>query len=418
MSKKKRLIQLIFLVIFLILPPFFYLVVPTFLPAPMPTDVDKIRAGPYAGYHLVTNARGSVVIMDFATNRVLWETQDPVLFAHDAEMMPNGESILVSATGADRVIEINISNQVILWDWYALNQTTREFVSYNNWTQFGLANGWSAEGLDFVNDRDSTTHYYTHVNKVQFLNGSDFGRTYDTVLMSIRNFDMIIEVNYTAQEGEPGYMNITWQYGKPMEHSTLCRPHGPKRWPNGHTSICDSENGRVFEINETNQVVWEYSGKKLRWPRDCELLPNGNYLITDSCNNRIIEVNVTTNQIVKTFTDVFLGLPYDADYVPEDNQVVAGSSQITCIFDYTTTKIVQRVGFPWFIAPVLIIIAIVITYVSISVGLQFRAMKEKSILDRFKSHQIYSKLLIIGVLITILFFRNYIIAFIWYNVMF
>ncbi len=417
MAKKKALIQFIMVIGLISLIPLFYFVVPTYLPAPAPTDIDKIREGQYNGNYLVTDGRGSVAIMDLVTNTLLWETKEPVFFVHDATMMPGGESILVTDTAIDRVFEMNISNKVILWEWYGLNQTTREFTSYNNWTQFGLANGWSAEGLAFVDDRDSTTHYYTHVNKVQFLNGSDFGRSYDTILMSLRNFDMIIEVNYTAQEGESGYMNITWHYGKSMEHSTLHHPHAPKRWPNGHTTICDAENDRIFEINETNQVVWEFTNQKLRWPRDCELLPNGNYLITDSCNNRIIEVNITANHIVKTFTDVFLAVPYEADYNPEDNQVVVGSNQITIIFDYTTGRLVRRVGFPWFSAPILIMITIVITYISITMGLQIREMKEKSILNRFKSQKIYSKLLTIGILSMFMYFLNFVVGFFYYFVM-
>ena len=34
----------------------------------------------------------------------------------------------------------------------------------------------------------------------------------DSVLISLRNFDMVSEVNYTAQKGEPSYRNITWFY--------------------------------------------------------------------------------------------------------------------------------------------------------------------------------------------------------------
>jgi len=422
---KKLLLWIILLGIFITLPLIFVYIVPNYLPTPAPADVDRITTGPYAGNYLVTNGLGSIVILDYVHNKVLWETDEPVFFVHDADMMPDGKSIIVADTGADHVFVMNLSNKAILWEWYAKNTTHNTYMDYINWTEFGITHGWSSEAIKHVETFNpplpnliSPDRYYSHLNTVQFLNGTIYGRPYDSVLISLRNFDMVIEVNYTAQLGEPGYMNITWWYGEPRNFSILNHQHAPKRWTDGHLTICDSEKSRVIEIDENNQLVWEYTDKKLRWARDCERLPNGNYLITDSCNNRLFEVNITSNTIVKTFTDLFLGIPYEADYSPEDNQVIAGCNQIIIVFDYTTGQVVARIGFPWFIAPILIILGIIFSYVMIDCIYQYHLMKGYSPWKRLKSQKIYGKIVILLSLSLLFSILNYVVAFLWYYILF
>lgn len=425
--KKRTLIQLALTFLFFFLPFFFFWVVPNYAPLRLPMVVDKIRTGPHAGKYLVTDVSGKIVIMNFETSEIVWETDEPHDFVHGAAMMPDGNSIIVADTSANRVFVMNISNKVILWEWYAKNNTHDTYMDYLNWTEFGLTYGWNEEALAIVQDFNppgelgSEMGEYTHLNKVQFINGSDFNRTYDTILISVRNFDMVIEVNYTAQEGEDTYMNITWHYGMPGDHATLNHQHMPTRWNQtghvGHTTICDSDNNRIIEIDANNTVVWEYTDNKLRWPRDCDLLPNGNYLITDSGNNRIIEVNRTTNSIVRTFTDPFLFIPYEADYIEEDNQIVTGVNQIIIIFDYETGKVVKIIGFAYMVIPFLIMIGIAIIYISIDSVLQFRNMQEKSVIARLKSYEMYSKFVIIGILAMVMYFLNYIAIFYGYYIL-
>ncbi|MHA1648673.1 MAG: hypothetical protein ACTSYB_00660 [Candidatus Helarchaeota archaeon] len=81
-------------------------------------DVDKITEEPYEGHYLVTDEMGFIKIIDSATHIVLWEIDEPEFFVHDADMMPGGYSIIVADTKNDRVFEMNLSNEVILWKWY------------------------------------------------------------------------------------------------------------------------------------------------------------------------------------------------------------------------------------------------------------------------------------------------------------
>ncbi len=397
-----------------LLQVFFLLVVPNFVMIAAPADVDRIETGPYAGNYLVTDGFGAAIkIIDFESRQVLWETDEPEFFVHDADMLPDGQSIVVADTTPDRVFVMNLSNHEIIWDWYAKNNTRDAYSDHINWTEYALKQGWGAESIALLENFDPPDGYYSHLNTVQFLDGATYNRTYDSILISLRNLDLVVEVNYTAQVGDPGYMNITWSYGIPGNTSVLNRQHAPKRWPNGHVTISDSESGRVIEIDENNQIVWEYSGKRLRWVRDCELLPNGNYLLTDSTNNRIIEVNITTQEIVRTFSRG-LNLPYEADYTSE-GQIIVGNTMANniVIYDYDTGKVVDKVGIPWIFLPLMITFIIVIGYHALDCFIQFRSMTDQSIGKRFKDHRIYSKLILIAILVCILVFFYTLIAFMW-----
>ncbi len=416
--KKRTKIQVAILLGFFLSQMFFIFIVFRTQVVVAPSDVDKITSGDYAGNYLVTDGDSTIKIIDFEKRKVLWQTDYPGFFCHEADMMPDGKSIIIADTGYDRVIEVNISNDEIIWEWYAKNITTDTFSDYLNWTEFGLNQSWDEEALTIVEDLSPASGYYTHLNTVQFINGSEYNRTYDSILISLRNLDIIIEVNYTAQLGEPGYMNITWIYGVPGDPSIINHGHAPKRWKmpaghEGHTTICDSENDRVIEIDENKIVVWEYTN--LKWPRDCEILPNGNYLILDTDNKRVIEVTHDTKEIVKTFSR-FLFNPYEVEYDPEKRQVIVGNLMQNCIliFDYDTGKLEDVIGVPFFFTALITLFLIVIVYHTVDACYKWRKMKGKTIKERLRSPEIYKNIISIGILLGLTCLFYYFLSFLWH----
>jgi WD40 repeat protein len=210
-------------------------------------------------------------------------------------------------------------------------------------------------------------------------------------------------------------MNITWHYGTPGNHSILFHPHSPKRWLNGHMTICDSENARVIEIDEQDQIVWEYRDKALRWVRDCELLPNGNYLITDADNNRIIEVNMSAGgQIVRIFSSLLFN-PYSAE-LTDDNKVVVsidlGASIV--VFDYETGAVIQIIGFNIIVVPAMITFLIVAIYQTTDLIYSWKKMKGTSSKQRILTHSIYSKLILVIISVLTILILNYVLIFLWH----
>jgi hypothetical protein len=62
----------------------------------------------------------------------------------------------------------------------------------------------------------------------------------------------VVEINLERDE-------IVWEYkGNPPSDFFAAVAGGSERLSNGNTMICDSQMGRVFEVTEEKEVVWEY----------------------------------------------------------------------------------------------------------------------------------------------------------------
>ncbi|MFX1252795.1 MAG: aryl-sulfate sulfotransferase [Promethearchaeota archaeon] len=250
------------------------------------------------------NAEHKIFEVDQNGNTI-WEFTG-LSFPHEVLELPNGH-LLIADTGYDRVIEINYPNKDIVWEWKP------ELI---NWTK--------------VNPSWGSDHYYN--SKIAFdwthLNDVDFKQyeTWNACLVSIRNFDLVVEINYTAEKiGSPNNPNnIVWFYGEYNNKELLNRQHNPDYLSNGNIIIADSGNNRIIEVNyTTRERVWQYEGG-LDWPRDATELPNGNILITDSENNRIFEVNKVSKETIWTFKGE-LTLPYEAEILENGNILVSSS---------------------------------------------------------------------------------------------
>jgi hypothetical protein len=67
-----------------------------------------------------------------------------------------------------------------------------------------------------------------------------------------REASRVIELN-------PVTLKIVWEYGSgPGEHFYSYSKGSAQRLPNGNTLICDSDNGRAFEVTADKQMVWEW----------------------------------------------------------------------------------------------------------------------------------------------------------------
>jgi hypothetical protein len=64
--------------------------------------------------------------------------------------------------------------------------------------------------------------------------------------------------------------------------------HDPDELPNGNLIFCLSRSGVVVEINENDEVVWEYN-EDLLWPKSVQRLESGSTMITDA--GHIVEVD-------------------------------------------------------------------------------------------------------------------------------
>ncbi|MEK6206020.1 MAG: aryl-sulfate sulfotransferase [Chloroflexota bacterium] len=190
---------------------------------------------------------------------------------HHAEILANGNLLLVDAS-RDQVTETNPAGADV-WVWRASDHVrpymSESFIGITptDIDRRTIANMYSEFG-------EGPTHLdWTHVNSAQRLaNGN--------TLISLRNFDLVAEVNH---DGE-----IVRTIGALI----IKHQHCPWMLENGNVLITDNGNARVIEMDpKTQTIVWQYSDGLLMPQQGCAYrLPSGNTLITDTGHLRVIEV--------------------------------------------------------------------------------------------------------------------------------
>ncbi|MHA1752731.1 MAG: aryl-sulfate sulfotransferase [Candidatus Helarchaeota archaeon] len=172
-------------------------VVPSFVKVVPNSDVDYINNGKYKG-DLLISEYNRVAIWNITKRQIDWEYSGDkrgIIFIHDSDILPNG-NILISDTVNDRVIEVNITNKKIVWELDFHNMT--QF----NWSDYADQWGWgkNSNAREYVLNQKPAHGCWTHINEIQFINNSNLPGVYCPIIsVSLRNFDMIIEVSYNAK---------------------------------------------------------------------------------------------------------------------------------------------------------------------------------------------------------------------------
>ncbi|TFG34448.1 hypothetical protein EU527_03275 [Candidatus Thorarchaeota archaeon] len=389
MEFKKSYLITVLLILTIIGIPFFFGVAPSSQPFGLILDADYISSGPYKGNFLVTHEPGAVMIVTPDLEEI-WRTDIPGPFCHESEFMPNG-NIMITDTDMHRLIEVNINNpNEIVWEW---NTKDSDDI---NWTAFAIQEEWNQEAIDYVSNQEPEEGDWTHMNDVEFINGTERGRSHDSLLVSLRNFDLILEINYTNTK------EVLWYYGEPKNHEILYEQHNPDIRENGNIIICDSENYRIVEIDyDTKETVWDFyldfPYGQLRWARDCDDIGNGLYLITDSNNGRVLLVNRETKQIIREYGKDWLVQPYESDYFEINGQgyILTADPLITSltIMDFNSGEVLNSVGTPFITNYVRYFGILVNIYYGTLFIVAFKNSPEKKIRDKLRDSNVYIELI-------------------------
>lgn len=179
---------------------------------------------------------------------------------HDADRVGDSQ-YLVADMFSDEVFVVNTTTGIVTWEW-------------------NMQNSFSLEsGGQYPDD-------WSHINDVEKL---DDGR----VMVSPRNHDQVLFVD--PQSG----LQENWTLGADDHFSILDGQHNPDYFDESAGGpavlIADSNNNRTIEYARTEDGGWEQSwvwqDERLTWPRDADRLPNGHTLITDTKGGRVVEIN-------------------------------------------------------------------------------------------------------------------------------
>jgi hypothetical protein len=250
--------------------------------------------------------RNNVVELEYDTKEVVWEYRWLDAFinhheVHDSDRLPSGETAIVDM-GNDRAFVVDEDGSVV-WEWSAREQIG---PGTDFWETFGGP------------ERPRPESDWTHMNDVDLTDDGHF-------LLSIRNFDVVLEVNRTTKAiehvtGEPRGTDEDVEGREPI----LDNQHNPMLVGNeSHVVVADSEADRIVEVNRSSgEVVWTVDDGLL-WPRDADRLPNGNTLVTNSLRYEVEEMR-PDGEVVWRYEVAWngkRGIPYEADRVsiPEES---------------------------------------------------------------------------------------------------
>ena len=232
-------------------------------------------------------------------NNLIWEYKDPFMH-HDFWRLDNGNTIILrwvqvppeimkqvrggvpdsedrGKMWADQLREISPEGEIV-WEWTSYEHLDPVLHSIcplcdrREWTHGNSCSIFSNNSI-LVSFRNINTICIIDKNtgKIKWEWGRGLGELahqHDPHLLENGNiliFDNGVhraaaEVNTSiVMELNPKSKEIEWEYrGQRLGEFFSSTCSGAQRLPNGNTLICSATQGRIFEITEKGEIVWEY----------------------------------------------------------------------------------------------------------------------------------------------------------------
>jgi hypothetical protein len=240
--------------------------------------------------------------------RLVAKYDDPY-HTHDAQRMDNGNFMIVRYEQVPQEIAQEIKG--------GIPNTERDGEIWAN-TLYEVDPGtgkieWEWKAHEHLDPReDAICHLehrseWTHCNTVKILPDGN-------ILTCFRNINEIAIIDKTTGE-------ITWKWGS----GEVYHPHDPTLLDSGNILLLDNgahrnndgpSYSRVIEINpNTGKIEWEYKADPAYKfytgvAGGCQRLPNGNTFITESCLGRLFEINMS-GDLVWEYVNPFYALFQD-----------------------------------------------------------------------------------------------------------
>jgi hypothetical protein len=265
--------------------------------------------------------------MDPASMQMEW-SQWQVWTHHDIDVLPNGNYLCLylymyegppemeySPREADGVRIIDPTTNQVLWDWQI-----HEYIPHDEYCELCISQP------QFFFDG----HDWTHCNTVIYRRegGEDY------IYLNVRNLNRLMKIHVATKE-------VVWTMGDGGDfgEGLWSHSHDPEFLPNGNILMLDNglhRDGqpsggysRAIEIAfdpdaKYAEIVWEYRETPDFYTNvmgDADGLPNGNVLITDAVNGRILEVSQDKEKVWEFKLNTPFNWIYKAERVPWEGPV-------------------------------------------------------------------------------------------------
>jgi len=242
-------------------------------------DLDRFEAWPRfkAGAALEVDWQG----------RTVWELRHPD-HHHDARKLRNGNVLLLCLRPLSDAIARRVQG--------GLSGTEANGVIYADYLLEMTAAGeivWEWRSWEHLEPERYPITPQDH--RAEWTHGNTVAETAEgNLLVSFRNISTVVMI-------ERATGNIIWQIGGPP----LAQQHDPRPLPNGNILIFDNGThrrdnpatfSRVIEVDpRTDEIVWQYADQSIfnffsPYISGAQRLANGNTLICEGCHGRIFEV--------------------------------------------------------------------------------------------------------------------------------
>jgi len=205
---------------------------------------------------LACGNKNQVIELDPAGNEV-WRYD--VRGCWSAEKMANG-NVLIAAYAMNKVLEVTPAKE-IAWE-YDCNCLNAKPLPNGNVL---VADYGGSRVFEVTREKEIVWEQRTTGNC--------------TDAQRLENGNTLVSASNRVVEYSPD-KDVVWEYSGGQQI------YGARRLPNGNTLTCDIGQNKVAEVNQEQQIVWEFGE---RYPGDAFRLSNGNTLITTA--NRFVEVD-------------------------------------------------------------------------------------------------------------------------------
>jgi len=209
---------------------------------------------------------------------IYWEVLPQVLSSQIKGGIPNTEG--KNGETITDVIRIVNHDKEVVWEWYP-----HEELSIADWPL----------------SPPETRQYWPNINRVKYLSEGNPFNGKESLLVSFRKIDTLAIIDIETKK-------IVWKWGE----KDIAHQHDPHLLNNGNILVFDNgyhrtepdkkKFSRILEINpRINKIIWEYNGSEVNVKNGfgfysfiggfVERLPNWNSLITETTTGRIFEVN-------------------------------------------------------------------------------------------------------------------------------
>lgn len=239
---------------------------------------------------------GQRIVKLDAESNILWKKKFNV--HHDIEVLPDG-NILVPVKSFYKY-----NSMTVMFDHIALLSSKGKFIKeeWSTWKHLEkLQKLHPPTALDVPGVKNklkgsvgAEQYDYYHLNSVQSLQETAIGKKdkrfqKGNIMICLRNVSLVCILDKDTEE-------VVWSWGA----GVLDWPHMPRMLENGNILIFDNGThrsySRIIEIDPVSEkIVWQYRGTKsepfyTEFRGSSQRLPNGNTLICESDNGRVFEV--------------------------------------------------------------------------------------------------------------------------------